>query len=363
MQNDFERYAHEIDRDLENDRENEFFSCFKTLDSFSEEEASWIVPGWIPAEQITLIAADGGIGKTSLWVDLLSALSSGKKCVIDPENVTRPPARVAFLTSEDSVTKKLKKKLRAAGADEKNIITMDTSATNSGILRELKFGSPLMDSFIRHFRPTLCVFDPVQGFIPPDVNMGSRNAMRDCMAPLVALGEEVGTTFVVVCHTNKRKGASGRDRIADSADLWDIARSVLMAGYSEDQGIRYLSQEKSNYGALEQTLLFSIDESGIVHKEGTTWKRDRDFTQEYAANTTPSKRSNCEAWIIEQLKGGKIRIADLYDGAEDAGYSTATIRRAIEALDKTNRIRRWQTGFGGGKTWYIETDAPFDLQK
>lgn len=31
---------------------------------------------------------------------------------------------------------------------------------------------------------------------------------------------------MVICHTNKRKGAFGRDRIADSADLWDIARSV-----------------------------------------------------------------------------------------------------------------------------------------
>ena len=363
MQNDFEQYAPEIVSSLENERESALFSCFKTLDSFKEEEASWIVPGWIPSEQITLIAADGGIGKTSIWVDLLSALSSGRQCVLDPPDMTRSPALVAFLTSEDSVTKKLKRKLREAGADEQNIITMDTTTANSGILRELKFGSSFMESFIRHFRPVLCVFDPVQGFIPPDINMGSRNAMRDCMAPLVALGEEVGTTFIVVCHTNKRKGASGRDRIADSADLWDIARSVLMAGYSEDQGIRYLSQEKSNYGALQDTLLFSIDESGGVHHEGTTWKRDRDFTQEYAANTTQSKRSSCEGWITEQLQDGKKRIAELYDCAEDAGFTTATIRRAVESLSKSKRVRRWQTGYGTGKTWFIEACSPCDISK
>lgn len=99
--------------------------------------------------------------------------------------------------------------------------------------------------------------------------------MRDCMAPLISLGEETGTTFIVVCHTNKRPKASGRDRIADSADLWDVSRSVLMAGYTEDQGVRYLSNEKNNYTTLQETLLFTIDNSGQAHAEGTSWKRDR----------------------------------------------------------------------------------------
>lgn len=46
-------------------------SCFKTLDEFQEEEAKWLVPGWIPSGQITLMAADGAserppCGATSL---------------------------------------------------------------------------------------------------------------------------------------------------------------------------------------------------------------------------------------------------------------------------------------------------------
>jgi len=350
LQGNFEEYADGVNSSLDNDI---LLSCFKTLDSFTEEEAPWIVPGWIPAEQITLIAADGGVGKTSIWVDLLSAISSGRPCLLDPPGTTRTPATVAFLTSEDSVTKKLKRKLREAGAKEANIITMDTSADSGSILRELKFGTDLLKAFVRRFRPVLCVFDPVQGFVPPDINMGSRNAMRDCMAPLVALGEEVGTTFVVVCHTNKRKGASGRDRIADSADLWDIARSVLMSGYTEDQGVRYLSQEKNNYDALQTTVLFSIGEDGLVHREGTTWKRDRDFSQEYAANI--SKRVDCKEWI-ERLfdESARLRMRDIYDAAADAGYSSATVGRAVKELVDSQRCRRWCEGFGSGKMWWIE---------
>ena len=220
-------------------RNYDLLSLFKPLEDFPEEEAKWLVPGWIPEAQITLIAADGGIGKTTLWYHIIAALSNGTICILDPPGHTREPMRITFLTTEDSVRKKLRKKLRLAGANMRNIITPDFAADKDGLLRKVKFGTPEMDTILRTLHPVLCIFDPVQGFTPPKVNMGSRNEMRDCMAPLVSIGEDINTTALLICHTNKRKGAYSRDRIADSADLWDIARSVMMAGYTVEQGICY----------------------------------------------------------------------------------------------------------------------------
>lgn len=251
------------------------WQLFKPLDEFKEEEATWLIPGWIPEGQITLIAADGGVGKTTLWCHIIAAVSSGTACILDPPGHTRTPQQIVFITTEDSVRKKLRKKLREAGADMKNIITPDFSADTNGALRELKFGTPLMEEMIKRFNTVAYIFDPVQGFVPPDINMGSRNAMRDCMAPLIPLGEEKGTSFIVVCHTNKRKGAYGRDRIADSADLWDIARSVIMAGYTETQDIRYLSNEKNNYAPLQETILYSIDENVVFSTPQCTGSGDQ----------------------------------------------------------------------------------------
>lgn len=340
-----------------------FFSCFKTLDDFEEQEATWIVPGWIPEGQITLLASDGGVGKTSLWVNLISALSAGRQCVLDPPEMTREPLKTAFLTTEDSVRKMLKRKLRLAGADMGNILTPDFAADRDGALRGLKFGSHDMEKFIRHFKPALCVFDPVQGFIPPEVNMGSRNAMRDCMAPLITLGEETGCTFLVVCHTNKRKGAWGRDRIADSADLWDVSRSVLMAGYTEEQGVRYLSNEKNNYAEPHETLLFSIDGDGRVHSEGTSWKRDREFTQEAAENASAPKREDCKAWIINELRtdGGALPTKELEVRAKRAGYSFSTLKRAKVELKSNKQIKYFATGSAKGddRVWHIQLANTF----
>ena len=358
----FERYAEEI---MDGIREEIYRDCFKPLDRFQEQESRWVIPGWLPEEQITLLAADGGTGKTSLWVNILAALSSGGRCLLDPPGYRREPVQTAFFPTEDRVRKKLRRKLREAGAEAKNILTMDLSGDKEGALREFKFGSPMLAECIRRYRPALCVFDPIQGFIPPKVNMGSRNEMRDCLAPLMALGEETGTSFLLICHTNKRKGAWGRERISDSADLWDAARSVWMAGYTEEQDIRYLSQEKNSYDALRETLLFTIGRDGQVQEEGRTWKRDREFMQSRERERTAAKREDCKEWILRQLEEkGEMGLGELEKAAEAAGYSYGTYRRAKEILVKQEKAARtWSTGYGEEKRWMIAHASPSGTSK
>ena len=342
------------------EEEKHSFLCnFRSLADFQEQTATWLIPGWIPEGQITLLAADGGVGKTSLWCDFAAAISSGRPCILDPPAIRRDPGLVAFLTTEDSVRKKLKRKLRLAGANEGNIITPDFQGDKDGSLRKLKFGTDEMAQFIRHFKPKFCIFDPIQGFVPPEINMGNRNAMRDCMAPLVSLGEEVGTSFLVVCHSNKRKGASGRDRIADSADLWDIARSVMMAGYTETEGVRYLSNEKNNYDGLQETRLFSIDNDGRPHLEGTSWKRDREYQQDAADARSAPKRDDCKDFIVNRIEtaGGCMTAKSLESLANSAGYSPRTIRRAREDLQRDGTLTYERGKNGSHAPWELRLSS------
>ncbi len=344
------------------DSPDQLFSLFKPLSEYQEEEAEWIVPGWIPKGQISLIAADGGIGKTTLWCHIIAALSSGSTCILDPPGFTREPMKITFMTTEDSVRKKLHKKLRLAGANMNNIITPDFAMDRAGLLRSLNFGTEEMDRVLRYLKPVLCIFDPVQGFTPPKVNMGSRNEMRDCMAPLISIGEDIGTTALVVCHTNKRRGAYGRDRIADSADLWDISRSVMMAGFTEDKGVRYLSNEKNNYAPLQETVLFTIDADEQVHKAGTTWKRDREYVQGAEISKAAPVREDCKAFILQTLEeaGGVMPTATLEETAKSAGYSFSAITRAKKELKAERALKHFQTGSAksGDKVWHMQLVSP-----
>ena len=94
------------------------------------------------------------------------------------------------------------------------------------------------------------VFDTLQAFLPDGVDMAKRKDMRDALNPLNALGAKYGTSFLMVMHTNK-SAMSGRQRMADSSDIWDLGRSALMAGRTKEEGIMYLSHEKSNYDRLQ----------------------------------------------------------------------------------------------------------------
>lgn len=182
--------------------------------------------------------------------------------------------------------------------------------------------------------------------------------MRDCMAPLISIGEDINTTALIVSHTNKRKGAYGRDRIADSADLWDIARSVMMAGYTEDQGIRYLSNEKNNYAPLQETVLFTIDADEQIHKVGSSWKRDRDYILGAEVARAAPVREDCKAFIIQTLEkaGGAMPTAELEATAKTAGYSFSAVKRAKKELKVEGAVRYLQTGGAksGDKVWHIQ---------
>lgn len=359
--------------------EQDFLSQFRTMDTVPEEEAQWLVPGYIPQGQITLLAADGGVGKTSFWCQLLAALSTGRRTLLEKvspkwdsnslsEKADTPAETLsakqdtphkerwgAFFSTEDSVRKKLKKKLRLAGAKMMNLITLESS---SAALLELRLGSPELSDFIHSYRPALCVLDPIQGFLPHGVNMAARNEIRECLAPLMALGEQVGTAFLLVCHTNKRAGAWGRTRLADSADLWDAARSVLMMGDAGD-GRRYLSQEKNNYGPLQPTRLYTFSDSGLLVPAGLTQKRDREFQLQAQPSAAP-KREGCKAFLLQKLEenGGSLPAKELEELAREEGYTKTTVRHSKGELKDSGFLRFRQECVGREKRWRVESLVP-----
>ena len=359
--------------------EQDFLSQFRTMDTVPEEEAQWLVPGYIPQGQITLLAADGGVGKTSFWCQLLAALSTGKHTLLEEvspkgdsdslsEKADTPAETLsakqdtphkerwgAFFSTEDSVRKKLKKKLRLAGAKMMNLITLESS---SAALLELRLGSPELSDFIHSYRPALCVLDPIQGFLPHGVNMAARNEIRECLAPLMALGEQVGTAFLLVCHTNKRAGAWGRTRLADSADLWDAARSVLMMGDAGD-GRRYLSQEKNNYGPLQPTRLYTFSDSGLLVPAGLTQKRDKEFQLQAQPSAAP-KREGCKEFLLQKLEenGGSLPAKELEELAREEGYTKTTVRHSKGELKDSGFLRFRQECVGREKRWWVESLVP-----
>ena len=212
------------------------------------EETEWLVPDVLPRGEISLLGADGGTGKGIWQAQLIAYVTAGQTSGFFPE----PPAqtgRVLILAGEDDPGKVLKGRIAAAGADMSKVMVVSADDYYLRTGHQLCIGDDDITTFVAKINPILLILDPLQSFLPPDVEMASRNQMRGAVLPLKSLSTKYHLATLISMHTNKRPGVSGRGRLADSSDLWDIARSVLMMGRCKNstEGQIYLSHEKSSY--------------------------------------------------------------------------------------------------------------------
>lgn len=337
-------------------------SSVKKFNEVEEAEISWLLPGYLPQGEINILCAEGGSGKGFLAAALISGITRG----VMPEFLQSDfpfkmnPGTVFYLTSEDDAQKVLKKRLRNAGADLDRIRFIDRT---DPVLQEISFSDEngTLDILLNEFRPDLVIFDPVQSFLPEKVRMGERNHMRRCINHLSVLSGEYGTTFLLFCHTNKREVADPRKALADSADLWDIARSIMFTGNTAEGDLKYFSQEKSNYSRLiDKTILYRIGASGAVEYSATTNKKFRDFAAESqksnSSTSEPSAKKAAMLFIVQTLKaqpGHELPVKELNELCEIADISKSTRQRAKNELTASKVIAIRQEGYGDNKRWFI----------
>lgn len=315
-----------------------------------ERAVDWLIPGYIPRRQITTLAAEGGAGKTTVECAIAAAVSAGKPSFLVDVPFESKPEDVLFLSAEDSFEYVLKRRLVRNGADTGKIYTIPIS---DDYFSRVKFNTPELAEVLEYVKPGLVIFDPIQNFVPPDINMAYRNAMRQSLNNLIGYGEKFGSTFIIAVHSNKQSGAYGRKRIADSADIWDISRSVLMMGETGEPGLKYLSHEKCNVAPLSQTVLLSFDD-GLVIPRGYTDLKDRDYVGTDPAPRPAPARQEAKELILETLEaaGGKMASRELDAQLIAAGVSGKTLKRAKAELKTDRAIQYYVSGFGGD--WVTE---------
>lgn len=348
----------------------------ETLENVQIESVKWLVPDLIPLGEIILLGADGGTGKGIYQAQLIAYVTAGKTSGFFP----KPPpqtGKVVILAGEDDPGKVLKARLLAAGADMSKIfvLTSDDYYIRTG--RQLCTRDKELTDFVEGTDPILLILDPLQSFIPAEVEMASRNQMRNAILPLKAISAKAECATLIVMHSNKRSGVSGRARLADSSDLWDLSRSVLMMGQSKNDGRIYISHEKSSYSQKQQTVLMHIESATVQGVktaravfDGYTDKKDVDFIEERRLRQAQTKDDAGAAIlnILAESKLGSMESARLKaEVLKETGCSEHTYKRAYSELIKDNEIskrlihqkdgkRSWFTYGFGSDTLTNETD-------
>ena len=334
------------------------------LENVPIQNVSWLVEGLLPMGEVSLLGADGGTGKGIWQAQLIAYVTAGKTSGFFP----LPPqqtGKVLLLAGEDDPGKVLKARLLAAGADMNRVLCLTADDYFQRTGQPLTLKDEALAKFAAKAGPLLLIVDPLQSFLPAGVEMASRNQMRSILLPLKAIAAAQRCAVLLVMHSNKKMGVSGRARLADSSDIWDMARSVLMMGRSNSDGKIYLSHEKSSYSRPQQTVLLHIEDvelDGVRTAQavfdGYTDKKDADFIKEPRVRQAQTKEDTRDAIlnVLAESRLGSMASPQLKSEVmREIGCSERTYKSAYAELVKAGDIGKYQLNQkNGSRGWFTQ---------
>ena len=326
------------------------------------QSVAWLVPQLLPLGEVSLLGADGGTGKGIWQAQLIAYVTAGKTSGFFP----LPPqqtGKVLLLAGEDDPGKVLKARLLAAGADMNRVLCLTADDYFQRTGQPLTLKDEALAKFAAKAGPLLLSVDPLQSFLPAGVEMASRNQMRSILLPLKAIAAAQQCAVLLVMHSNKKQGVSDRKRLADSSDIWDMARSVLMMGRSNSDGKIYLSHEKSSYSRPQQTVLLHIEDvelDGVRTAQavfdGYTDKKDADFIKEPRVRQAQTKEDTRDAIlnVLAESRLGSMASSELRAAVvKEIGCSDRTYERAYADLVRSGDVKKHTIRQKDGKNrWY-----------
>lgn len=204
---------------------------------------------------------------------------------------------------------------------------------------------------------------PVGPGVLADVPLQNVDWLVPDLLPLKAIAAARQCAVLLVMHSNKKQGVSDRKRLADSSDIWDMARSVLMMGRSNSDGKIYLSHEKSSYSRPQQTVLLHIEDvelDGVRTAQavfdGYTDKKDADFIKEPRVRQAQTKEDTRDAIlnVLAESRLGSMASPQLKSEVmREIGCSERTYKSAYAELVKAGDIgKRPIRQRDGTNKWY-----------
>ena len=199
-------------------------------------ELDRVLGGGIVAGGVVLIGGDPGIGKSTLLLQALDALSRVMKTL--------------YVTGEESGAQVALRSRR-----------LGLGAANGGsqvrVLAEIQLEK--IDAAIAAEQPAVCVIDSIQTMYSDQLASapGSVAQVRECAAQLTRTAKSTGTTIVLVGHVTK-EGALAGPRV-----LEHIVDTVLYFEGDTHSSFRLVRAIKNRFGAVNEIGVFAMTEKGL----------------------------------------------------------------------------------------------------
>jgi DNA repair protein RadA/Sms len=196
------------------------------------DELDRVLGGGVVAGGVVLIGGDPGIGKSTLLLQALDALSRRVKTL--------------YVTGEES---------GAQVALRSRRLGLDASAVR--VMAEIQLEK--ITAAIDAEQPAVCVVDSIQTVYSDELSSapGSVAQVRECAAQLTRTAKSTGTTIVLVGHVTK-DGTLAGPRV-----LEHIVDTVLYFEGDTHSSFRLVRAIKNRFGAVNEIGVFAMTDKGL----------------------------------------------------------------------------------------------------
>lgn len=302
----------------------------------------WLWKGWLARGKLHLIAGTPGQGKTTIAMAFAATITRAGRW---PDGTGSDMGHVVVWSGEDDAEDTLLPRVQACGGDPKRI-SFITGTRRAGIecsFDPAKDMESLQSAIDRIGNVRLIIVDPIVSAVTGDSHKNTET--RRDLQPLVDLAANSGAALVGITHLSK--GGIGGDpvqRVLGSVAFVAVARVVLVAAkVRSDDGSskRILARGKSNIGPDDggfEYYLEQIEVAPEIDASRVTWGNAvsgtaQDLLSESDADTSGGGAlQDAKDFLSEVLAGGPVPSKQVQAEAKEAGISSATVKRAREAL-------------------------------
>lgn len=323
-------------------------------DSVKTEKVDWLIPEWIPAGMLTLLAGREGIGKSTIACSWVAEFSNrGMKC--------------AYLNSEDSRSFTVKPRLQAAGANLDNVFFIDVE-TETGAEGHLCLpqDTNLLFRELADQGVKFVVLDAAKSSMDPKLDGYKDDHVRQFLEPLAAGADKYGITIVGLAHFGKKEGSDTGRLLLGSIAWSQIARSVLAAAL-DDEGRLIVTNTKANLArgivSREASIVSrplqlddgSLTELGVIEWGEFTDTPATEFLEPRESNDVQDERSEIEAVVFDYLEscGGSAPAGEVLKATRAAGLNDNAVKKARKKIG----VKTERRGFGKGAKWVWAIDS------
>jgi hypothetical protein len=321
----------------------------KGSDMTESEPVTWLLaPGYLAAGKVNLLVGDEGIGKSLFAIRAMASISTGKPW--GPFTIASDPSDVILIATEDGWSDTIRPRLELADADLDHIHVFSEGTDGTGIptfpadMDRLREQSTLIT-------PSLVVVDAWIDTVPGGLEVKDTQKARRAVAPWKAYAAETNSAVLLVAHTNRGEHQNLRNTYGLSVALRQVARSTIYAAEDPDTHALVVGPEKSNLGGkvsaerFQRTPVPVFEES--ASSDGTVPRLDylgndgRTINEVVADHHSEEHREKmtdeCDSWLRKALEGGAVRATELYEQAEQAGFSVDQVKRSRRRIGAVSR--------------------------